>query len=372
MTAMPDVPRNERRGDRRYRRMLALASAALFWEQLWPRLWPAACVLGAFVAVALLDILPILPNWTHAGILLLFALALLGALIWAWPGFRKIRREAARTRLECDNELRNHPLAALEDRLAAGRGDRLSETLWGGHQQRMAAMVRLLRVRWPRPGVASQDPWGLRAGVLLALVVGLAAARQDAGPRLWRAVDPGFDAGGRPPVVELWITPPVYTGVAPMFFTTEAARLAATGPAMAGTAAVPSEHRIPRGSAALVRASGVGRAPVLAIGSANTEFVPLAAEAEGKQAWRAETTIDQGDRVIVRAGVRSLSGRFRCSRMLSRSPPSPSSRRRKATACCRLPMKPATTMASPSSRQSSMPRMNQEPPPAKRCGCSCR
>ena len=53
MTPMPDVSRNDRRGDRRYRRLLAMASAALFWERLWPRLWPAACVLGVFVAVAL-------------------------------------------------------------------------------------------------------------------------------------------------------------------------------------------------------------------------------------------------------------------------------------------------------------------------------
>lgn len=307
MTPMPDVPRNDRRGDRRYRRLLALASGALFWERLWPRLWPAACVFGVFVALALIDVLPLFPDWLHAGVLLLLAAALIAALIWAWPGFRKIPREAARARIERDNDLSDHPLAALEDRLAAGRGDRLAEALWGRHQQRMAAMVRRLRVRWPRPGLARHDPWGLRAGVLLALVVGLVAARQDAGPRLLRAIDPGFDAGRLPPVVELWITPPAYTGVAPMFFTTDVARLAAAGPVGPAAAPTRSDIPVPSGSGALVRASGVGRAPVLAVGSARTKFVSLASETDGKQAWRAETTLDQGDRILVRAGRHALA-----------------------------------------------------------------
>ncbi len=303
MTPMPDVPRN----DRRYRRLLALASGALFWERLWPRLWPAACVLGVFVALALLDVLPLFRDWLHAGVLLMFAAALMAALIWAWPAFCKIPRKAARARIERDNDLPDHPLAALEDRLAAGRGDRVAEALWGRHQQRMAARVRRLRVRWPRPGLARHDPWGLRAGVLLALVVGLVAARQDAGPRLLRAIDPGFHAGRLPPVVELWITPPAYTNVAPMFFTTDLGRLATTGPAPEPRAAGPSELRIPRGSAALVRASGVSRAPVLAVGPARTEFVSLASETGGKQAWRAETTLDQGDRILVRVGRRAIA-----------------------------------------------------------------
>jgi uncharacterized protein (TIGR02302 family) len=298
MTPVPDVRTNDRRGDRRYRRLLALAAAALFWEQLWPRLWPAACVLGAFLALALLDILPVLPDWLHAGVLALFAAGFVAAIVWAWPGFRKIRHEAARSRLERDNDLADHPLAALEDRLAAGRDDRLAQALWRRHQERMAAMVRRLGVRLPRPDIARHDPWGLRAGVLLMFVVALVAARQDTGARLVRALDPGLGAGRQAPVVELWITPPAYTGAAPMFFTTVGSQ-PATGDA--------PPIRVPRGSAALVRAAGIGRAPVLGIGSTDTPFAPLAAD--GKQAWRAETTIDRGDRILVRAGRHDLMQR---------------------------------------------------------------
>jgi uncharacterized protein (TIGR02302 family) len=306
MTPAQKLPAG-RPDDQRYRRLLVLASAALLWEQLWPRLWPAAGVLGTFVALALLDVFPRLPDWLHFSLLLLFAAGFIASLAWAWPGFRKIRREAARTRLERDNDLLNHPLAALEDRLAGGRGDLLAEALWTRHQQRTAAMIRRLKVRLPHPGLARHDPFGLRAGVLLMLVIGLVAARQDAGPRLLRAIDPGLGAGRVPPFVELWITPPAYTGVAPMFFTAGAALPAESGTSDTSAAAARPDIRVPRGSVALVRAGGIGRAPVLAVDSSHIQFLPLASDTDNKRAWRAETPIGEGNRILVRAGRQTLA-----------------------------------------------------------------
>jgi uncharacterized protein (TIGR02302 family) len=307
MTPGQNLPRAAGPDSQRYRRLLAVATAALLWEQLWPRLWPAACVLGTFVALALLDVLPVLPHWLHLSSLLLFAAGFIASLAWAWPGFRKIRHEAARTRLERDNDLRDHPLAALEDRLAGGRGDLLAEALWGRHQQRMAALVRRLKVRLPRPGLARHDPWGMRAAVLLLLAIGLVAARQDAGPRLLRAIDPGLGAGRLPPFVELWITPPAYTGVAPMFFTTGGARSAESGASDTSAAAVRPDIRVPRGSVLLVRAGGVGRAPVLAVDSTHIDFLPLASDTDNRRAWRAETPIGEGNRILVRDGRQTLA-----------------------------------------------------------------
>jgi uncharacterized protein (TIGR02302 family) len=57
----------------------------------------------------------------------------------------------------------------------------------------------------------------------------------------------------------------------------------------------------------LVRAAGIGRVPELAIGSADTRFESLASDGDVEQAWRAETTIDQGDRIRVRAGRHELA-----------------------------------------------------------------
>ncbi|HYN39208.1 MAG TPA: DUF4175 family protein, partial [Rhodospirillales bacterium] len=283
-------------GGRRYRLLLALAGAAVLWERWWPRLWPAFCVVGTFLAIALLDLLPRLPDWLHGGILAAFALTLAASLVWAGPGLRRVRRGDARLRLEQDNALADRPLQALEDNLAAGRDDLLAEALWQRHRERMAPLVRRLRVRWPHAEMARHEPWGVRAGVLLLLVVGLTAGYADPGARLARALDPGLRAGAAGPLVELWITPPAYTRVAPLFLSSAAAP--------AGT--TPSVVTVPAGSTALARVSGVRRAPDLVLAGATAPFAPLG-EGDGKQAWRGEAVITAGDRITVRAGRRELA-----------------------------------------------------------------
>ena len=72
-----------------YRLLVRLAAASLAWEALWPRLWPAVTLIGAGFALALLDVLPLLPAWLHAGVLIVFAAALLAALAWAGTGPRQ-------------------------------------------------------------------------------------------------------------------------------------------------------------------------------------------------------------------------------------------------------------------------------------------
>ncbi|MDQ2105720.1 DUF4175 family protein, partial [Azospirillum isscasi] len=81
---------------------MAQARAALLWERLWPALWAPAAIAGAFLALALLNLLPLLPGWLHALLLLLFA----AAIGWTgWRGLRAFRlpdEDAARRRLERD------------------------------------------------------------------------------------------------------------------------------------------------------------------------------------------------------------------------------------------------------------------------------
>ena len=43
-----------------------VARLNLVWERFWPRLIPLLAIVAAFVAVALLDLLPQLPFWLHA------------------------------------------------------------------------------------------------------------------------------------------------------------------------------------------------------------------------------------------------------------------------------------------------------------------
>ena len=92
------------------RRRLHLATAALLWETLWPALWPAVLIGGAFLALALFDLLPALPLAFHAGVLIAFAITFFAALYRArseigWPG-----RRAAERRIERETGLAHRPL----------------------------------------------------------------------------------------------------------------------------------------------------------------------------------------------------------------------------------------------------------------------
>lgn len=288
------VPRDF--GSRRYRLLLLLAGAAVLWERLWPRLWPFACTAGAFLAVALFDVLPRLPGWLHSALLAAGAAALLAALAWAWPVLRPVRRAAARSRLERDSGLVDRPLAAMEDHLAAGRDDLLAEALWRHHRLRMAALVRQLRVRWPDAGMARHEPWGIRAGVLLLLAVAVVAGSADPGARLSRALDWQVGGGGAEAAVELWITPPAYTHLAPIYRSTaRAAEEAGAGPLS-----------VPAGSTLLARTTGVRRTPDLILAGTAVPFASLG-ESDGRRAWRAEAVIAGGDRIAVRSGRRELA-----------------------------------------------------------------
>ena len=138
-------------------------------------------VVGAFGAVVLLDILPNLPGWLHIGILIAFAVAFASALVNALPGFRPITRLAARSRLESDSGLEHRPLTAIEDNLATGTEDPASRSLWDAHRRRAADTLQQLSVTAPAPGMARRDPRGLRAAVVLIVVIGLAAGGSNAG-----------------------------------------------------------------------------------------------------------------------------------------------------------------------------------------------
>ncbi|MCU0838390.1 MAG: TIGR02302 family protein [Rhodospirillales bacterium] len=281
----------------RLRILLALAGAAVLWERLWPRLWPVTAILGAFTAIALLDVLPRLPSWLHAGVLVMTALALASALWSARGALRRVGPAAARRRLEQDSGLADRPLRACDDRLAGGVDDSLAEALWQRHRQQMAAQLRRLRLHWPRSDIDRAEPWGFRAGTLLLLVVGLAAGWHEPMERLARAVDPGLRiAAGPAPVIEVWISPPPYTRAAPVFLSGEAG----AGPA-------DGEIMVPRGSTVLARVTGVAREPELKLGVTHAPFTALDDQGIRGRTFGAEVEAQSGDQLAVLSGRQVLA-----------------------------------------------------------------
>jgi len=268
------------------RRRLSLARRALLWQRLWPALWPAAAVLGTFLVVALFDIPRALPPWLHAALLVAFAGALGLCLVRAASrGRRPTDREVQRY-LEAGSAAAHRPVTALRDRLAGGRGRLTEETLWAIHRARMRRAAARLRVRWPRAGWLGVDPWGLRAALGALLVAALVVAGDEAPGRLARAVVPDLSGSVKPARLDIWITPPAHTGVAPIFL---------------GHGQDDRAIPVPIDSIITAQVSEGRGTPLLRIGAKET---PLA-EAGGKL-WRLEAPIRDGDRIVVSQGKAEL------------------------------------------------------------------
>ena len=282
---------------RRYRLLLGLARAALMWERLWPCLWPAVGLAALFFSVALLDWLPMLPFWVHSLVLIVFACAFGFMIRGVVQGFKPIDEKSAQHRLEHDSGLTHRPLTALHDRLAFGADDSEAQSLWRVHLGRMAKAAARLRVSLPSPGLIRFDPFALRAALVLLLIIAAAAGGGEAGARLERALVPRANVGGGGPLeLDVWITPPAYTGLAPMFL---------DAPVMTAAAGKVDEPplptiRAPVGSALLAQAGGTGGAPELKIGGKVIQFAAVGKtgnETEKGGSYRVETILEDADRV---------------------------------------------------------------------------
>lgn len=314
------MKQNERRGEsrpadgirggdgvREPRFRLAQARAVLLWERLGPALWAPLSVLGAFLALALLNLLILLPGWLHALALLALASAFLLALVVGVRRFRAPAEDEARRRLERDSGLDHRPLHTLRDRPAGN--DPMAQALWRLHQERARAAMRKLRVAWPGTEVPSHDRYALRALVILTLVVAGAAAWGDWRPRVAAALTPRLDGGGATATatLDLWINPPEYTGLPPVFLKSgsTAATAATTGSASAGTpsAQQPADQpvHVPQGSLVLARVTGGSSTPSLEAGDRTGPF-----EAVDSTNFQVQRPVTGGTRISVTQGGRTL------------------------------------------------------------------
>lgn len=267
-----------------------LARAVLWFERLLPALLPAARVGGVFLCVALLDLLPMLPWWAHGGVLLGTGLAMLVLLLRGLSGLTPPDASAADRRLEQDSGLSHRPLAALTDRPATT--DPTSLVLWRAHVARGLAQVRRLHLGWPHPGLAALDSRALRHAVLLGVVVCLAIAGRDAPDRLAAAFEPGMPpaAASREMQIQAWITPPAYTGLAPVFLKQDHQAVAV--PVGARLTVSVTGGDLNRGAAV----------PDLLLDGARTPFTAL-----DQSSFQLERTLRENVRVGVALGDRPLA-----------------------------------------------------------------
>jgi uncharacterized protein (TIGR02302 family) len=271
----------------RLRRRRRLARAALTWERLWPALWPPLGVAGLFVLLALLGLPLLLPGWARSLLALGFAGAF-GFAVWrSFRGFVLPQRDAADRRLEQASGLAHRPLATLADRPAGA--DPMAQALWQAHQRRATASIRRLRVGLPRPGLARRDPMALRAALGLALLAALVMAGAETPERLRRAFAADVAAPPAPPTlrIEAWVTPPAYTGAAPIFL----------DPA-GGAVTVPAGSRLQ-----VALSGGTGGVPDLLLGADAAPFRAL-----DERSFAAEAVLLQGSRLVIRRDAQEVAG----------------------------------------------------------------
>lgn len=259
-------------------------------------LWPLATLLGLWVGLAWLALPQALPGWGHALALMAGAIAAIWAIRY---GLRRVRlpdRQAILHRLEADSGLPHRPLSNLDDTLPGPAGDPGSHALWSEHQRRIAHL--LLRLRWPRPRpmTAAADRYAVRGLAVLVLVVGGIAAGADWDERLGESFTPRFAAAGtgQPTVIDLYVSPPDYTGLPPQY------RRAGDG---VGQDTVLEAIRVPEGSTVLARLSGVrGPTPTLDISGTQTGFTAI-----DPGQWEVETALTAGVGLAIRQGREELA-----------------------------------------------------------------
>ena len=222
------------------------AYVSLLIERVWPLVLPIACLLSAFLALSWFGLFAALPFVARiAALVVLVALGL--AALWRNRGLRMPSRRDVDGRIEAVSRLRHQPLQAQDARSTSD--DPFAKALWREHQRRMAAELKNLAGGAPNTRTERLDPFGLRAVLALLLVTAFAYSYGPGGGRLADAFTPAPGeevAGAR---VDAWVTPPTYTGRAPIFLT-EASPT--TGPA---TGPVTGAIEVPEGSVLSVRLS---------------------------------------------------------------------------------------------------------------------
>ncbi len=287
-----------------YRFRIGLALLVIGWERLWRALWPVLVLAAVFAALALLGLPPLLPGFLHAALIAGFAC---GFAVLLWYGAASLvlpRRAEARRRIELGSGLAHRPLQALDDRLAEGVGSDEARRLWQAHRARMRALAKRLRVGFPEPGLAARDPLALRFAAALLMFVALSGGWSEAPQRLRAALSPDLlpASTAPPPVLQLWITPPAYTGLAPIF----PSRIASARPEAADLPAEDGTEdasviRVPAGSGLTGRLSGGSGQASLVLGEETLPFEPVDARNAAIEApigASGRLAVLQGERVL--------------------------------------------------------------------------
>jgi len=244
------------------------ARVVLLSEQILPPLVPVLSVIALYLAASWFGLFRSVPDIARILLLIAFAGALIAALIpfrrLRWPG----TAEADRL-LEERNGLPHQPVTVQEDEPAFDTP--FARALWREHQTRMAEKIAALDAGFPRPDIAKHDRFALRTIPALLVVMGFGYSLSTNGGSIADAFQPPVEQGESNPAVRIdaWVTPPSYTGRAPVYLTAT------------GTEQAPIN--VPQFSNLTVRVSGGQADEKVVFKKENGEAKEIAAEKQASQ-----------------------------------------------------------------------------------------
>ncbi|WP_455478861.1 TIGR02302 family protein [Bartonella sp. B10] len=243
--------------------MRILAWCILSFERIWLRLLPFFMVLSLFCSLSWFGIFGILSYWLHLLLLGLVFFAALGSLFFL-SGFRFPTIKDIDHHIEEVNGLKNQPLSVQKDRLCCHDDEGFYAAVWHEHQRRMAQKLRHLKIKFVYPSSATHDPMALRALFVLLCVCAFSFSFGSMGGRLTDAFNLSPMVDETSIRIDAWVTPPAYTGVAPIYLT--------QGDAM--------QFAVPEGSDVVVRVINGAGVTVKGISEENTHEVLFSKKSE--------------------------------------------------------------------------------------------
>lgn len=228
-----------------FERKVKLARHFGFLERAWERAaLPVGGVAGAFLTASWFGLWQnVTPSVRMAGVVL-FSAALAAAIR---PLFR-LQYPTREDALERMNKATGLPgrLASTYDDIPVDGTDEQSRAIWDFQRARIERKVGHWKAGAPRSNLVHRDPFALRFALAMVTGISLVAAHSadQVGERITAVMDWKTDLNATLAKIDAWVTPPNYTGAAPIYIaSTENRSVTAAG----------SGYTIPEGSVLTLR-----------------------------------------------------------------------------------------------------------------------
>lgn len=198
----------------RLRRLRLWTKVVVVWENLLSAFWSLASICLFFAALWILEIPGFFGDSGYIFTFVVFGMTVFWSLRSAFQNYKIPSQKTIDARLEEASDLKHAPLKALDDTLANIDNTR-SVKLWERRTEFLRHALLHLKLPWPKSILSVQDPYALRVGSILLIMVAFVIAGSSWSGRLlhglfpFEIVIPGFDSSR---IVQITMTPPEYTG----------------------------------------------------------------------------------------------------------------------------------------------------------------